>query len=108
MCCVCVCTTELCNCCWLLCSPPPEPIVRLALKTGKPFVVLPCCVFPNTNLHRKLPDPAAAEGEVLVRSYEQFVKYLRGLAPTRIHQSALDMEGRSVILWSDPNIIRNM
>ncbi|KAF9432031.1 hypothetical protein BGZ76_011395, partial [Entomortierella beljakovae] len=31
-----------------------EPIVRTALKLGKPFAVIPCCVFGRDNPHRRL------------------------------------------------------
>jgi hypothetical protein len=33
-----------------------EPIVDLALQHRKPFAVVPCCVFPDSNQHRKNPD----------------------------------------------------
>ncbi|KAF9374835.1 hypothetical protein CPB97_011866 [Podila verticillata] len=32
-----------------------EPIVRAALKAGKPFAIIPCCVFGRDNPHRRLP-----------------------------------------------------
>ena len=47
-----------------------EPIVDAALSAGKPFAIVPCCVCPNTNLGRKLPDGSH------VRLYEQFCEYL--------------------------------
>jgi hypothetical protein len=31
-----------------------EPIVDFALKAGKPFAVVPCCVFPRENRHRRV------------------------------------------------------
>ena len=33
-----------------------EPIVRAALRAGKPFAVVPCCVFKTHNTHRRLRD----------------------------------------------------
>ncbi|KAF9333004.1 hypothetical protein BG006_004099 [Podila minutissima] len=39
-----------------------EPIVRAALKAGKPFAIIPCCVFGRDNPHRRLP-LVALEGE---------------------------------------------
>ncbi|KAG0374598.1 hypothetical protein BGX24_010184, partial [Mortierella sp. AD032] len=32
-----------------------EPIVRAAIKAGKPFAIIPCCVFGRDNPHRRLP-----------------------------------------------------
>ncbi|KAG0068196.1 hypothetical protein BGZ92_004947, partial [Podila epicladia] len=40
-----------------------EPIVRAALKAGKPFAIIPCCVFGRDNPHRRLPLVAELEGE---------------------------------------------
>ena len=42
-------------------TPPPlsagtEPIVDVACRLGKPFAVVPCCVFPRLFPHRRLPD----------------------------------------------------
>ena len=31
-----------------------EPVVDAALAAGKPFAVVPCCVFPHSNPHRRL------------------------------------------------------
>ena len=42
----------------------------LALKSRKPFFVVPCCVFPTLFPHRVLADGRQ------VRSYEQFIEYL--------------------------------
>ena len=47
--------------------------MRAALSYGKPFAVVPCCVFANSNAHRRLPDGAA------VRTHEQLCEYLQGL-----------------------------
>jgi len=81
-----------------------EPLVKLALKHKKPFAVVPCCVFPNTNVHRRIPDPAATEasrkGGGLVRTYSQFVAWLQALAPDQIRRAILDFEGRNVVLYS--------
>ena len=53
-----------------------EPIVREALAHGKPFAVVPCCTFPNSNTHRYV-DGAR------VRTHEQFCDYLEGLGDGR-------------------------
>ena len=36
-----------------------DSIVDFAVKTGKPFAVVPCCVFPRLFRHRRLPCAAA-------------------------------------------------
>ena len=81
-----------------------EPLVKLALKHKKPFAVVPCCVFPNTNVHRRIADPAVTEasrkGGGLVRTYSQFVAWLQALAPEQIQRAELDFEGRNVVLFS--------
>lgn len=48
-----------------------EPILDFALVTGKPVVIVPCCVFS-----RIFPNRMNRNGET-VTSYEQFVAYLR-------------------------------
>jgi hypothetical protein len=47
-----------------------EHIVDEALKVGKPFAVVPCCVFPSLFRERRL-----FNGKT-VRSLEQFIQYL--------------------------------
>lgn len=51
-----------------------EPIVRAAVAAGKPFAVVPCCVFPKSNTHRRLP------GGRTVQTTEELCEYLEGLA----------------------------
>ena len=82
-----------------------EPIVKLALEHGKPFAVVPCCVFPNTNQHRRLkPSQTQSRskkgGGGAVRTYEEFVTWLQELAPGRIQRATLGFEGRNQVLWS--------
>ena len=80
-----------------------EPLVKLALKHKKPFAVVPCCVFPNTNVHRRIANPAATaasrKGGGLVRTYTQFVAWLKALAPDLIQRAVLDFEGRNEVLY---------
>ena len=80
-----------------------EPLVKLALKHKKPFAVVPCCVFPNTNVHRRIANPAATgasrKGGGLVRTYAQFVAWLQALAPDLIQRAVLDFEGRNEVLY---------
>lgn len=51
-----------------------EPIVRAAVAAGKPFAVVPCCVFPKSNTHRRLP------GGRTVQTTEELCEYLEGIA----------------------------
>ena len=50
-----------------------EPIVRAALRAGKPFAVVPCCVFKTHNTHRRLRDGSK------VGSTEELCAYLEQL-----------------------------
>jgi len=52
-----------------------ELIVDAALEAGKPFAIVPCCVFPTLFPHRYLPS-----GEQ-VRSLESFLIYLQNKHP---------------------------
>ena len=75
-----------------------EPIVREALKHGKPFAVVPCCTFPNSNSHRWV-------NGARVRTHEQFCDYLQGLGNTdcqrAMERSYLLFAGRNVIVHSE-------
>jgi hypothetical protein len=42
-----------------------EPIVRAALKAGKPFAIIPCCVFGRDNPHRRLPRDLKTEDIII-------------------------------------------
>ncbi|CAO3569907.1 unnamed protein product [Mortierella alpina] len=102
-----------------------EPIVRAALKAGKPFAVIPCCVFSRDNLHRRLPripsssdttsdfssvsqdGPLHADEEDMltrpVTSYEDFVTWLSTLHPG-IETTWLNFEGMNrVLYWRGPS-----
>jgi SpoVK/Ycf46/Vps4 family AAA+-type ATPase len=74
-----------------------EAIVDAALKYNKPFVVIPCCVFPNF-----FPSRTIVEGHetVRVRSHEQFCKYLVGKDP-RFVSEEVPFAGRNVAIWWD-------
>jgi hypothetical protein len=50
-----------------------EPIVRLALQHGKPFAVVPCCVFAKSNPTRRLRDGTP------VVSHPEFCSWLQQL-----------------------------
>merc|ERR1712070_719130 len=56
-----------------------EAIVDAALKYNKPFVVVPCCVFPNFFPMRRLlidQKDGSPPQAIPVRSHEQFCKFL--------------------------------
>mmetsp|Transcript_7187 Transcript_7187/g.16406 ORF Transcript_7187/g.16406 Transcript_7187/m.16406 type:complete len:556 (+) Transcript_7187:3-1670(+) len=75
-----------------------EPLVDLALKTGKAFAVVPCCVFAADNPHRALPDGRKPS------SYSLFLDYLQGKAPPGVIQrDRLGFHGKNVVLWSAGN-----
>jgi hypothetical protein len=76
-----------------------EAIVDAALRYGKPFCVVPCCVFPTLFPQRFV---VADDGvtQVPVRTHEQFCAYLLGKDP-RFRQSTLPFEGRNVCIWWD-------
>lgn len=72
-----------------------EDIVNVALRYNKPFVVVPCCVFPNLFCNRLL----LCDGkQVPVRSYEQFCTYLHQ-KDSRLIMETLPFQGRNVAIW---------
>ena len=75
-----------------------EAIVDIALQYKKPFVVIPCCVFPNLFHHRKIVKDDGVSYPV--RSYEDFCDYLQQKDP-RFKRSILPFEGRNVAIWWD-------
>ena len=75
-----------------------EAIVDAALSYNKPFVVIPCCVFPNFFSQRTIQE---ADGTIVqVRSHEQFCQYLLEKDP-RFVREVLPFEGRNVAIWWD-------
>ena len=69
-----------------------EPIIDAALRLNKPFAVVPCCVFPDL-----FPERVARDGAP-VRSYAQFLEYLRSKDPG-IETAYLPFQGRSRVLY---------
>ena len=75
-----------------------EAIVDTALQFGKPFCVVPCCVFPNLFRSRMVEND---DGEMVpVRSHEQFCKYLAA-KDDRCQTEILPFEGRNFAIWWD-------
>jgi len=95
-----------------------EAIVDAALIHKKPFVVVPCCVFPNLFNERYIivDDDIAASNDakselkesvaikttkrVTVRTHDQFCKYLLAKDP-RFVMETLPFEGRNIAIWWD-------
>ena len=75
-----------------------EAIVDAALKYRKPFVVVPCCVFPRLFNQRFLVKEDGTK--VPVRSHEQFCDYLLR-KDKRFKREVLPFEGRNVGIWWD-------
>ena len=74
-----------------------EAIVNAALNHQKPFVVVPCCVFPNLFKKRRVEE----NGQMVpVRSHEQFCKYLAN-KDARFKIEVLPFDGRNVAIWWD-------
>jgi hypothetical protein len=69
-----------------------EPIIDAALRLNKPFAVVPCCVFPDL-----FPERVGVDGAP-VRSYAQFLEYLRSKDPG-IETAYLPFQGRSRVLY---------
>ena len=71
-----------------------EPAIDFAISRGKPFAVVPCCVFG-----RKADDlrmVGAGEGDLVV-TYEQWIQYLRSKRDD-IKTDFLGFRGRDVVL----------
>ena len=83
-----------------------EAIVDAALRYDKPFVIVPCCVFPNLFRHRftYVNDDDASNGDekkrVAVRTHEQFCQYLLA-KDDRFRREVLPFEGRNVAIYWD-------
>lgn len=94
-----------------------EAIVDAALLYQKPFVIVPCCVFPNlfreryinvvdsdnndTNTTSGAKD-TLREKKVPVRTHDQFCEYLLA-KDSRFKKEVLPFEGRNVAIYWDGN-----
>lgn len=85
-----------------------EAIVDAALFYNKPFVIVPCCVFPNLFNHRFITVRDTDEAgnsecrRIPVRTHEQFCEYLLN-KDERFRSEVLPFEGRNVGIWWDGN-----
>lgn len=64
-----------------------DSIVELAAELGKPFALVPCCVFPRLFNHRRLPDSDAEEPGAPVVTTEQLIRYLMHYADTKVRRA---------------------
>lgn len=64
-----------------------EDIIDYALKYDKPFAVVPCCVFPSLFPNRK-----CKEGK-LVRTFDQFLNYLKAKNPKIQSEIIIELTG---------------
>ena len=83
--------------CSLICGMHPdgatESIVDFALAHGKPFAVVPCCIY--------YPTPPM--------SYQRFIKYLVAKAPPNVIRTCvLDFEGKNVCVYSLPTATQEL
>ncbi|KAL3154156.1 hypothetical protein ABBQ32_013679 [Trebouxia sp. C0010 RCD-2024] len=70
-----------------------EPIIDFAQRTGRPFAMVPCCVYPMEFPRRRLPDGT------WVRKYEQLIEYLISRDPHHIKVATLPFEGRNQVVY---------
>ena len=68
-------------------------IVEYALRTGKPFAVVPCCVYSCDFPNRHLPDGR------LVKQYEDLIEWLVALDPAHIKVTDLLIDGRNKVVY---------
>jgi len=89
---------DLLNSCSLLvgmhADSATEAIVDLALELEKPFVVVPCCVFPRIFPTRYI------DGKQ-VRTHDQFCRYL-AQKDCRLCTEELPFSGRNTAIWWNP------
>ena len=78
-----------------------ESIIDTALLLGKPFAVVPCCVFPNLFPERKIMSKDTTIMKT-VTSYEEFIQYLVAKSSV-IKLETLPFKGRNIVLFSLPS-----
>lgn len=87
---------ELCSSCSMLVGlhpdQPTEAIVDVALALGKPFAIVPCCVFQSV-----FPSRRQVTGQH-VRGYAGFLRYLKA-KDHRIESANLPFQGRNRVLF---------
>lgn len=82
-----------------------EAVIDTSLRLGKPFAILPCCVFRNLNIERqeiRKQKRQVTGGTDPFRSYSTFCHYLlRDKAPPgiRFQTQNLPFEGRNKVVY---------
>eukprot|EP01064_Diplonema_japonicum_P003028 TRINITY_DN11998_c0_g1_i1.p1 TRINITY_DN11998_c0_g1~~TRINITY_DN11998_c0_g1_i1.p1 ORF type:complete len:288 (+),score=66.72 TRINITY_DN11998_c0_g1_i1:40-903(+) len=73
---------------------PTEALIDYCLASSTPFIILPCCVFPEKHPHRTTRDGQP------VRTYEQFLLYLLEKQDSTMQRMEIPITGRNVALVS--------
>lgn len=73
------------------------PIVDIGLALQIPWVVVPCCVFPNLFQSRLLKSGKR------VRSYDDLCQFITEKDPDNIRQAVLPFRGRNLALYWHPS-----
>lgn len=74
-----------------------DAIADVAYEYGKPFAIVPCCVFAREFEHRRTPNGG------LVETYEDLVEYLSAkptMESTGVLKHFLPFKGRNQVLYS--------
>eukprot|EP00505_MAST-04D_sp_SCG-Rhode-Island_P001427 Stramenopile-MAST_4_protein_1427 len=75
-----------------------EPIVDFCLKYNKPFAILPCCTCS-----KDFPNRLNEKDGTLIKSYTDFIGYLKRKDPVRIQSAILEgMGGKNLVLYMMP------
>ena len=72
-----------------------DHIINCGLYFKRPWVVVPCCVFPKTHQHRKTASGSS------VRTYDELCEYILGRDPG-IQEVTLDFNGRNRCFFWHP------
>lgn len=76
------------------CLQATDAIVEYATLHGKPFAVVPCCVFPRLFKHRQLlPEGGSVE------SIEDLLEYLTRMGGQGTQLERLAFEGRNQVVF---------
>jgi hypothetical protein len=82
-----------------------EAVIDTSLRLGKPFAILPCCVFRNLNAERleiRKQKLGGGSGGDPFRSYNTFCQYLldnKAPAGIRFETENLPFEGRNKVIY---------
>lgn len=71
-----------------------------ALRHGRSFAVVPCCVFSKLFPRRRMPETGTP-----VTSYGDFLDYLQAKDPA-IKRGTLPCGGANTVLWWSPSPVR--